>query len=779
MSESLQAYCVKCKTKRDMTDQEAVYTKTGTPATKGKCVECGTSLFRMGETPAHANVPKPEVIEKPKRNSKSKSKKNSKKKKKNIGNLVIVESPAKARSIGSYLGKGYTVMASKGHVRDLLVTQLSVDVENDFAPKYRVPNDKRAVIKEIKQAVEHADQIYLATDPDREGEAIAWHLREATDMAEDKTKRVVFHQITKQAVQEAFDHPREIDMSLVNAQQARRILDRIVGYTITELLWDKVRNRLSAGRVQSIALRMVVEREKEIDAFNPEEYWSIEADLSKAGVEGDAGRFTTKLAKINGEDFTLGSEDVVQKHLDVLKKSIFQVQDVKVGTRRRRPSAPFTTSTLQQEASRRLGFNARRTMSVAQQLYEGIELGSGIEGLITYMRTDSVSVSPESQQEARDFITEQYGAEYIPDEAPKYKTKAKGAQEAHEAIRPTSAIRTPQQVKDYLSRDQYRLYKLIWERFVASQMENAVYDTVRVEVGAGETTNNMPYLLRASGSRIRFSGFLVLYEDSKDEDEQEESDEGLIFPELEDHEQLNLLELLPEQHFTQPPPRYTEASLVRTLEEFGIGRPSTYAPTVAVIQDRDYVNKRDKRLVPTETGRVVSDLLVEYFSEEMDYQFTARMEEQLDDVADQDGVWVPMLHDFYEHFEKRLDHARQNMPKMKQEESTGRTCPECNDGDLVIKYGRWGKFIGCSNYPECRYTEPYLEYIDFACPQCGDEHHGEVVERKTRRGRTFYGCSRYPDCDYSSWTNPKAENKKQDDAHEDEETTEVLRDKTG
>jgi DNA topoisomerase I len=777
---TMQAYCMKCKEKRDMGNPEPVYTKTGVPATSGSCPVCSTKMFRMGETDAHANVPKPEVIAKPKRTakkkkSKAKSKKATRRKRK-IGNLVIVESPAKARSIGSYLGKGYTVLASKGHVRDLLVSQISVDVENDFEPKYRVPNDKREVVKEIKEAAQDADKIYLATDPDREGEAIAWHLMAAANIDDANAERVVFHAITKDTVKEAFEHPRKIDMSLVNAQQARRILDRLVGYNITQILWDKVRNRLSAGRVQSIALRIVVDREREIDAFVPVEYWSIDAELSKRADNGKKNEpFTARLAKIDGKDFALDNEAEVLPHIEILEKSQYTVNDIKKGTRQRKPSPPFTTSTLQQEASRRLGFNARRTMRAAQQLYEGIHLASGeTVGLITYMRTDSLNISDPAQKEARAFISKNFSNEHMPKKAPRYKTKAKGAQEAHEAIRPTSVFRVPNVLKDALSRDQLRLYKLIWERFVASQMSNAVYNTLRVDIKAGLSANDMPYLFRSSGSRIKFAGFLALYEDTKDEDDTSESDEGLIFPEMNMHELLKLIKLLPDQHFTQAPPRYTEASLVRTLEEFGIGRPSTYAPTVAVIQDRDYVTKENKRLVPSEIGKIVSELLVEYFSEEMDYEFTARMEGQLDEIAENDGKWRPMLREFYNPFEERLNNARTNMPIMKQEEKIGRICPRCEEGDLIIKYGRFGKFIGCSNYPECRYTEQFVEYAGVTCPQCGEEHSGELVVKKTKRGRRFYGCVRYPDCDYSTWKLPKgAKQDDTDDEDEDEDVKEI------
>lgn len=753
MSDTVQAYCVKCREKRDMLDAQAVYTATGTPGTRGQCPVCGTSLFRMGRTEAHDHIPKPEVVEKPKRKKRTAKKQEAAKRKRNTGKLVIVESPAKARTVGNFLGKGYTVKASKGHVRDLLVTQLSVDVENDFEPKYRVPNDKRDTVKDLKADVESAEEIYLATDPDREGEAIAWHLIHATEMDADRIKRVIFHEITDSAVEHAFEHPREIDMDLVNAQQARRILDRLVGYNITELLWDRVRNRLSAGRVQSIAVRLVVDREREIEQFDPIEYWTLDAKLQKQSGNGKKGKpFVARLVKINEEDIDFSTESDVLPHLDVLERSRYAVKDVKRGTRKRRPSAPFTTSTLQQEASRRLGFNARRTMRVAQQLYEGIEIGDqGTVGLITYMRTDSTNISEQATAEVRQYIQDRFNEEYVPDEAPKYKTKAKGAQEAHEAIRPTSVLREPDKLKDFLTREQYRLYKLIWERFVASQMENAVYNTLRIEIGAGLADDDMPYLFRVSGSTIKFLGFLALYEESKDEDAAPDEDEGRILPDMTVDELLDLIQLLPEQHFTQPPPRYTEASLVRTLEEYGIGRPSTYAPTVAVIQDRDYVEKADKRLYPTDTGKEVNDLLVKYFPDILDFTFTARMEDQLDDIAEGDVQWRPMLHDFYGGFEKELVNARENMPRIKKDEYVGRTCTTCGTGDLVIKYGRHGKFIGCSNYPECKHTEPYLETIGVPCPICGATEEGEVVVRKTRKGRTFYGCSRYPECEFSSW----------------------------
>ncbi len=672
------------------------------------------------------------------------------------GKLVIVESPAKAKTVGRYLGKDYTVKASIGHVRDLLRSRLSVDVENDFEPTYRVPNEKRDVVKELKEAASKAKEVYLATDPDREGEAIAWHLLHAANIDPERTQRVVFNEITKTAIQDSFTRPRDLDMQLVNAQQARRILDRLVGYNLTELLWDRVRNRLSAGRVQSIAVRLVVDREKDIQNFEPIEYWTLDAELAKQ--DDHAQKFVARLLRIHGKDADLGSEAKVKPHLDILARSTFQVQEIKRGTRQRRPSAPFTTSTMQQEASRAINFTSAKTMSIAQQLYEGIALAEGEVGLITYMRTDSTSVSREAQENARRYITDEYGAEYMPDKPPVYKTKAKGAQEAHEAIRPTDITRTPQSVKSNLSRDQFRLYSLIWKRFVASQMANALYDTLRVDITAGEKdAAERPYLFRASGSTLRFKGFLAIYEEAHNEDDNNDNDEGRTFPDMTPEEWLDLLKLLPEQHFTQPPPRYTEASLVKALEERGIGRPSTYAPTVAVIQNRDYVTRQDKRLYPTETGILVNDLLTEYFPNEMNFDYTAQIEDRLDDIATGERDWVPVLQDFYGPFEEHLDHAQAHMPRLIKEEPIGRDCPECGEGDLVIRYGRWGKFIGCSRYPDCKYTEQWKEYIGVPCPECGT---GDLIELRTRRGRVFYGCTNYnrddPEagCQFTSWKRP-------------------------
>ncbi len=727
----MEAYCVKCKAKRPIQNPQPVFTKSGAPATRGTCPVCGGTLFRMGRTPAHEGLtppPKP----KPKRR----------------GKLVIVESPAKARTVSRYLGKGYTVKASIGHVRDLLRSQLAVDVENDFRPKYRVPNEKRPVVKEIKKLAQQAEEIYLATDPDREGEAIAWHLMEAAEMAPERVKRVVFHEITKPAIEEAFSRPRDIDMNLVNAQQARRILDRLVGYNLSPLLWRKVRSRLSAGRVQSVALRLIVEREREIERFVPEEYWTIAAELRP---EGERTEYRARLLRLDEQEPELKSEDQVRPVVADMEQAIYTVSRIKRGQRQRRPQAPFTTSTLQQEASRKLGFTAQRTMALAQQLYEGVDLGEGERvGLITYMRTDSTNVSPLAQQEARQFIAQQHGEAFLPEKPPRYKTRAQRAQEAHEAIRPTSVFRTPEQVKGYLTRDQLRLYTLIWQRFVASQMKPARYDTLTVDiVGEGPTHR---YLLRATGSTLRFPGYLVVYEEAPEEDQPggENGSAGQIPATLKEGQRQTLVRILPEQHFTQPPPRYTDATLVRTLEELGIGRPSTYAPILSTLQQRGYVRREGRRLVPTETGKLVNDLLVEHFPEILDVHFTARMEEDLDAIAVGKRPWVEVVRTFYGPFAKQVEEAMEKMPEHKQgPEPIGRPCPRCG-GDLVIRWGRYGKFISCSNFPECRYTEPWLEKIGVACPQCG----GDIVVRRTRRGRTFYGCANYPECDFTSWQRP-------------------------
>ena len=732
----MEAYCVKCREKREIQNPVADFNRAGAPVTKGTCGVCGTKMNRMGRTEAHEGMTPPERQPRPKKKVKRK------------GKLVIVESPAKARTVGRYLGKGYTVKASVGHVRDLLRSQLSVDVDNNFAPKYRVPNDKRDIVKELKKDAKTSSEIYLATDPDREGEAIAWHLREALELEPELTKRVVFHEITEGAIHESFGHPRSIDMDLVDAQQARRVLDRLVGYSLSPLLWQKVRGRLSAGRVQSVALRLIVEREREIDNFISDEYWSIEA-LVKQVDHPKNDPFRVKLLKINGSDFKLPNQEIVDGVITDMEKAYYFVSKVKRGERKRKASAPFTTSTMQQDASRKLGFTSRKTMRIAQQLYEGIQMEDGNQtGLITYMRTDSTNVSDTAKAEAKELILSKYGEKFLPDTEPVYKTKAKGAQEAHEAIRPTSAMRTPKMLKASLSRDQYRLYKLIWQRFVASQMAPAVFRTLSVDV---EGKADQKYLLRASGSVLNFAGFLKVYEEGKDEDAKNGEDNIPIPVDIQEGETLTVDKLLPEQHFTQPPPRYTEATLVRTMEENGIGRPSTYAPTISTIQARGYVYREEKRLYPTETGILVNDLLVQYFNDLINAQFTANMEADLDEISLGNREWQGVVDEFYQRFKPDLDHAKEDMPEEKLEpEKVGRACPECGS-DLVIRWGRYGKFISCSNFPTCRYTEPWLEKIGVHCPDC---EVGEVVKRKTKKGRTFYGCSNYPECQFTSWKQP-------------------------
>jgi DNA topoisomerase-1 len=721
-----------------MQDPNPEFTASGTAGTRGKCPVCGTTMFRMGRTPAHEGLTPPPPSQR-KRKSKTATRK---------GKLVIVESPAKARTIGRYLGKDYKVEASVGHVRDLLRSQLSVDVENNFEPKYRVPNEKRPVVKELKKLAAQAEEVYLATDLDREGEAIAWHLMEAAEIEPDRAKRVVFHEITKTAIDEAFSHPREINMQMVDAQQARRILDRLVGYSLSPILWRKVRNRLSAGRVQSVALRLVVEREREIENFVPVEYWSIAAELRPEDIENT---FIAKLIRIDGEEPDLNCEGDVLPVVADMETAAYKVESIKRGTRKRNAPAPYTTSTMQQEASRRLRFTTRRTMAIAQQLYEGIDLGDGqTAGLITYMRTDSTNISEIAQQEARGYIKEVHGERFLPAEAPSHKTKSKGAQEAHEAIRPTSVLRTPKAVKEFLTRDQYRLYQMIWQRFVASQMTAAVYDTLSVDV-LGESSAHS-YNLRATGSAVRFLGYLVVYQETKGEfDTEENGDIAKIPTELEEGQKQELVQVLSEQHFTQPPPRYSEATLVKVLEEYGIGRPSTYAPTLSTLQNRGYVFREGRRLHPTETGVIVNDLLTEHFPNVVDVDFTAHMEEDLDKIAQDSIDWVEVIREFYTPFSAQVEKANLEMPEVKAEpEYIGRTCPTCEQGQLQIRWGRYGKFISCDRFPECRHTEPFLEKIGVACPKCA----GALVERRTRKGRIFYGCANYPECDFTSWKRP-------------------------
>ncbi|MFC4775406.1 type I DNA topoisomerase [Paenibacillus sp. GCM10023252] len=652
--------------------------------------------------------------------------------------LVIVESPAKAKTIGKYLGSKFIVKASMGHIRDLPKSQIGVEVENDFHPKYITIRGKGSVLKELKDASKKVKKVYLAADPDREGEAIAWHLAHYLDLDESDTCRVVFNEITKQAVKDAFKTPRKIDMDLVNAQQARRILDRLVGYKISPLLWKKVKKGLSAGRVQSVTVKLIIDRENEIDAFIPEEYWSITAGLKQNGTSFDA-----KYHSIGGEKRELGSEAEMQAVLDAMGDNTFTVSEVKEKERLRNPAPPFITSSLQQEAARKLGFRASKTMSVAQQLYEGVDLAKeGTVGLITYMRTDSTRISPVAQEEAKEYITEKYGAPFFPEQPRVYTKKNSNSQDAHEAIRPTSILRDPETMKPYLSRDQHRLYKLIWERFVSSQMSSAVLDTMTVDLQSGDVT------FRATGSKVKFPGFMKVYVEGNDDGTVEE--EKFLPPiAVGDVVQTDTIE--PKQHFTQPPPRYTEARLVRTLEELGIGRPSTYAPTLETVQKRGYVAIEEKKFMPTELGELVIQLMEEFFPEILDAEFTAHMEGDLDHVEEGKQDWVKVLAAFYESFEKRLEVAEEEMKEIEiQDEVSDEICEKCGR-HLVYKMGRFGKFLACSGFPDCRNTKPIVKDIGVHCPKCAE---GKIIERRSKKGRIFYGCDQYPGCDYVSWDKP-------------------------
>jgi len=660
-------------------------------------------------------------------------------------NLVIVESPAKARTLGRILGKRYSLKASMGHIRDLPRSQLGVDVKKSFAPKYVVPKGKSKVVKELKEAAKTAATIYLATDPDREGEAIAWHLVEVTRSNQTPYYRVVFHEITDEAIARAFKHPRSIDMQLVNAQQARRIMDRLVGYKISPLLWRKVRRGLSAGRVQSVALRIIVDREREIEKFIPEEYWTIEAELRKKVPETAAFR-ATLVGLIDGTKLDIHNQKEATEICDELRPAAYNVTKVKTKRVTRQPAPPFITSTLQQEAWRKLRFTAKQTMAIAQQLYEGLTIGDeGRVGLITYMRTDSTRVARSAVVEAREFISDKYGPQFIPPRARSFVRTVKGAQEAHEAIRPTKIWREPSLIKLYLTAPQFKLYQLIWKRMVASQMSAALFDNTVVDIQAKCPDSKTNYLLKTSCSMTRFPGFMILYIEGKDEDEKEGRKISPL-PLLEKGDELELLGLFPEQHFTQPPSRFTEATLVKTLEQWGIGRPSTYAPILSTIQERGYVIKAKGSFQPTELGFVVNDLLVKHFSNIVDIKFTAHMEEGLDEVANQNRDWVGVVQDFYIPFEKSLQNASLLMAKVKlAEELTEEICPECGK-PLVIKIGRYGKFLACSGYPECKYTKAFQVKIGVRCPQCG----GELVERMSKKKRVFYGCSNYPDCQFAT-----------------------------
>ncbi|MBI4213161.1 MAG: type I DNA topoisomerase [Chloroflexi bacterium] len=671
------------------------------------------------------------------------------------GKLVIVESPAKARTIERYLGRGYDVRASLGHVRDLPKSRLGVDVDRDFAPHYVVPREKAARVKELKARAKQADEIILATDPDREGEAIAWHLVEALDPGDRPVRRVEFHEITKSAGLAAMKQPRAINFEQVNAQQARRILDRLVGYQISPLLWKKVQRGLSAGRVQSAALRLVVEREREISDFNPVEYWSIEAELAKSGTaRRRSATFVASLLEINGEKAEIGDVAAAGKVMADLDGATFQVEDVRKRQQQRQPPAPYTTSTLQQEASRRLSFGTTRTMLVAQQLYEGIELGrDGSVGLITYMRTDSTNVALSATDEVRKYIQAIHGDEHLSDTPRTYRTRSRLAQEAHEAIRPTSVYRTPSDVASHLTRDQARLYELIWKRFVATQMATARIDVTSVNILAQRDNSQNQYRFRAAGSVIAFSGFLSLYQETRDEDAATTDEDRKPLPDLELGETLDLVRVQPDQHFTQPPPRYTEASLVRALEERGIGRPSTYAPIIATLRERGYVTVAERRLEATELGALVAGLLIEYFPDVVDIDFTANLEEQLDDIAQGRQELVPVLRGFYGPFSGKLASAEQEMQRVQAPvELAGENCEKCGRA-MVVKFGRYGKFVACPGFPECRNTKPFLTKVPGLCPEC----ESPIVERRSRNRKRFFGCSRYPECTWTSWSRPVAQ----------------------
>lgn len=653
--------------------------------------------------------------------------------------LVIVESPAKAKTISKYLGKKYIVKASMGHVRDLPKSQIGVEVEDEFSPKYITIRGKGAVLKELKDARKKVKNVFLAADPDREGEAIAWHLAHYLNVDETESCRVVFNEITKQAVKDAFKTPRKIDMDLVNAQQARRILDRLVGYKISPLLWKKVKKGLSAGRVQSVAVKMIMDRENEINEFEPVEYWSITAAFSSNGQD-----FEAKFYGKSGKKLELNNEAEVKEILNEIKDSVFEVREVKAKDRLRHPAAPFITSSMQQEAARKLNFRASKTMSVAQQLYEGVDLGKeGTVGLITYMRTDSTRISPVAQEEAKGYIIDKFGKQYAPEQYREYKKKNSQAQDAHEAIRPTSTLREPAEIKSYLSRDQFRLYKLIWERFVASQMTSAVMDTLSVDIVAGDVQ------FKATGSKIKFHGFMKVYVEGSD-DENGNDDEKFL-PALQKGDSLKKQALEPKQHFTQPPPRYTEPRLVRTLEELGIGRPSTYAPTLETIQRRGYVTLEDKKFVPTELGELVIELMEEFFPEILDLEFTANMEDELDHIEEGKEEWVKVLKSFYASFEKRLTFAEEEMKEIEiQDEVSDEVCEKCGE-PMVYKMGRFGKFLACSGFPDCRNTKPIVIDTGVTCPTC---QKGSIVERRSKKGRIFYGCDQYPECEFVSWDKP-------------------------
>ncbi|MBE6092723.1 MAG: type I DNA topoisomerase [Selenomonas ruminantium] len=654
--------------------------------------------------------------------------------------LVIVESPAKAKTIEKYLGKKYMVRASMGHLRDLPKSQFGIDVENDFAPKYINIRGKGDLIKALKKDAKNADKVYLASDPDREGEAIAWHLSFILGLNPEEDCRIVFNEITKPAIQEAVKHPRSINIDQVDAQQARRMLDRIVGYKLSPLLWRKVRKGLSAGRVQSVTVKLICDREKEIQAFESVEYWTVGMKLRK----DKSAMFEAELTHVDGEKLDLHDEKAAEALVADFQQQKLLVDKVKKSERKRKPAAPFTTSSLQQDAARKLGFTSRKTMMLAQQLYEGIELGRhGATGLITYMRTDSTRLSDVALNDARAFIGEQFGEDYLPPKANVYVT-GKKAQDAHEAIRPTDVNLTPESVEKHLNKDQFKLYNLIWQRFTASQMVPAVYDTLSIQIKAGER-----YMAKAAGSKLKFPGFTAVYAGA----ESNKKEKDVLLPDLAEGDELNIAKMLPQQHFTEPPPRYNDASLVKTLEEKEIGRPSTYAPIIETIQARGYVQRIDKHFQPTELGFVVVDMLEEYFKDIVDVKFTADLENELDEIAEGKVEKNHLLKEFYDPFAVTLEKADEAIGHVElPEEETDIPCDKCGRM-MVVKQGRFGKFLACPGFPDCRNTMPLLVDTGVECPKCG----GAIVERKSHRGRKFYGCKNYPECDYTTWDQPLQE----------------------
>ena len=659
-----------------------------------------------------------------------------------MSKLVIVEYPAKAKTIKKYLGSDFDVVASMGHVRDLPENRLSVDVKKDFKPKYEVIKGKEKLVEELKEAADKSDEIFLATDPDREGEAISWHLAYLLGLDVEDHNRVTFNEITKTAVTNGIEHPRAIDMDLVNAQQARRILDRLVGYKLSPFLSQKIRRGLSGGRVQSVAVRIIVDRENEIRKFVPEEYWTLDA---KFIPKGSRKAFPASFyGDVDGK-IKISNKEQADKILAELEDAEYQVVKVKKGTRRKSPAPPFITSTLQQEASRKLGFQARRTMKVAQELYEGVEVADmGAVGLITYMRTDSLRISEDAVKEAADYILERWGKKYLPDTPRKFKVKA-NAQDGHEAIRPTMPNLSPDQVKDSLTSDQYKLYKLIWERFIACQMSNCLQSTTQADIQAKN------YIFKASGYTVTFDGYTVLYEEGKDEEEEAKG----ALPVLENGMPLKCKELVGNQHFTQPPPRYTEASLIKALEENGIGRPSTYATTISTITAREYVTRENKTLKPTELGEVITKLMKEHFPKIVNIKFTAQVESELDEVEHGKEEWTQQLHTFYDEFSDTLKKAKEAMDGVKiqlEEDKTDIICELCGR-QMVVKTGRYGKFIACPGYPECKNIKKIINETGAECPKCG----GRVIVKKTKKGRVFYGCKEYPNCDFVSWDEPSME----------------------